>query len=447
MSETSSISRELAWRALMTYEKSRRDPGDILRLLIPSEISKSDLGLAWELANGAVRYKKKLDYIALSLIKAPLAKQKPEILAALRLGLYQLIQTSGIPDFAAVNETVTLIKNSLSEKEAGFVNAVLRNSIRKKIVYPDPAKDSLSYLANYHSYPEWLVRRWLDRFGFEETEAMLKAGNIRPWINLKVILSKTDSNEVLESLKNEGIEAEKSKYLADFIRCRDTSAVLKSKAFRSGLLNVQDESQGLPIQLLNPPGGSTVLDLCSAPGGKSIALADKVGSSGRIISLDNSRDRLSELTENIERIGFENIEIIQNDIFKFAPGGKFGYILLDAPCSGLGTLAANADLRWGKSLSDIERLSELQGRMLEKVTGLLDDGGILVYSTCTTEPEEIEKVVNGFLETNPDFTLEDGNSSAVEPFKSAIGIYRSWPHRHGIGGGGFARLKYGHENK
>ncbi|MEE9554424.1 MAG: 16S rRNA (cytosine(967)-C(5))-methyltransferase RsmB [candidate division Zixibacteria bacterium] len=441
MSEASSISRKLAWRALMIYEKIQRDPGDILRSIIPSEISKQDLGLAWELTNGAIRYKKKLDYIARSLIKASLEKQKPEILAALRLGLYQLTQTRSIPDFAAVNETVALIKNSLSEKEAGFVNAILRNSTRKKIAFPDPAKDPVSYLTNYHSYPEWLVKRWLDRFGFEETEAILVSGNIRPRINLKVISSKIDLNEVFELLENDGIEAEKSKYFPDFIKCRDTSAVLKSKAFKTGLLNVQDESQGLPVYLLDPPEGATALDLCSAPGGKSIALADKVGNSGRVISLDNSRDRLNELKENIERTGFENIEIIQNDIFKFATNEKFGYILLDVPCSGLGTLAANADLRWTKSQSDIDNLSELQGRMLKKASEMLTSGGVLVYSTCTTEPEEIEEVVYGFLETNPDFTLEDGNSSMIEPFKSEIGIYRSWPHKHGIGGGGFARLK------
>jgi len=411
---------------------------------MPAEISKSELDLAWELTNGTIRYLKKIDYIAQSFVKAPVHKQKKEILAALRIGLYQLTETSGIPDFAAVSETVALIKDSLTPKDAGFVNAVLRNYSRESVKYPDKNEDPVSYLSVFYSYPEWLVKRWLKRFGMEETELILRAGNVRPTPAFKVMTGRVTPDAVLQKLRTEGIEAEKSKFLPDYIRCREIASILKSNAFKSGLLNVQDESQGLAVNLLNVPQGETVLDLCSAPGGKSIALADSVGPTGKVLSLDNSSNRLNELKENIKRIGFENIEIIEKDLFEFAPAGKFGYILLDVPCSGLGTIASRADLRWAKSENDIRKLSELQKRMLRKASTLLDDNGVLVYSTCTTEPEEIEQVVFDFLKANPGFELEDGNTLPIVPFKYEVGIYRSWMHKHGTAGGGFARLTKKH---
>jgi 16S rRNA (cytosine967-C5)-methyltransferase len=277
--------------------------------------------------------------------------------------------------------------------------------------------------------------------GFDETESLLEAFNERPLLNLKVIQSAIDTDRAIKMLRDEGITAERGRHLPDFIKCNDAGAVLNSDVFSDGMLNVQDESQGIAAHLLNPPRGSTVLDLCSAPGGKSIALADMVGANGKVISLDNDPERLKQLEKNMKRTGVENIEVLDCDIFEFATVENFKYILLDVPCSGLGTIGSNVDLRWRKTERDIRQLAPLQKKMLAKASTLLDDGGRLVYSTCTTEREEIEEVIESFLKANPGFELEDGNSSFLEPFKSDIGIYRSWPHKLGTGGGGFARLK------
>lgn len=443
MSKVSSISRNLAWKSILEFQRSGRDPDSILNALATPDISDADRRLAWELTMGTIRYLKKLDYIARKFIKAPLSSQKPEVLAAFRMGLYQLTQTTAIPEYAAVDDTVDIVHRALSTKEAGFVNAVLRAFLRgqSKIQYPDPATDPIGYLAIFHSYPEWLVKRWYARFGFDETEMILIANNRRPKTSFKIIMQKIDRTSAVEKLKEDGIEVEEGRFLPDFIATESAGAVLRSSLFIEGYLNVQDESQGLPLYMLDPPAGETVLDLCSAPGGKTIALADRIGPGGKVVSVDINPGRIDKIKENMARIGFLNIDIIETDLFKFTTTEKFRYILLDVPCSGLGTLSGNADLKWAKSEKDIRRLSELQLKMLIKASDYLSDGGCLVYSTCTTEPEEIEEVIENFSRSHPQYRQEDGNSSLLEPFKSDVGIYRSWPHRHGIGGGGFARLR------
>ncbi len=445
MSKVSSISRHLAWKSILEYQRSGKNPESILDFLVTPDISRADLGLIWELTMGTIRYLKKLDYLAQKFIKAPLSSQKPEVLAAIRIGLYQLTQTTGIPDYAAVDDTVNIVRNESTKDDAGFVNAILRTFLRERstIKYPDPETDPVAYLATFHSHPEWLIRRWHNRFGFRETEKILIANNSRPKTSFKIITQRTDRKSAIEKLKTDGIKVEAGRFLPDFITTENAGAVLRSSLFTEGYLNVQDESQGLPLCVLDPPPGETVLDLCSAPGGKTIALADRVGTCGKVVSIDIDPGRIGKIRQNIARIGFSNIEIIETDLFEFATTRKFRYILLDVPCSGLGTLSNNVDLKWNKSEEDIRRLSELQLKMLKKASSHLTDDGCLVYSTCTTEPEEIEEVLEEFLRSHSQFNLEDGNSSLLEPFKSDIGVYRSWPHKHGIGGGGFARLRKG----
>ena len=445
MSKVSSISRHLAWKSILEYQRSGKNPESILDSLVSPDISRADLGLIWELTMGTIRYLKKLDYLAQKFIKAPLSSQKPEVLAAIRIGLYQLTQTTGIPDYAAVDDTVNIVRSESTKDDAGFVNAILRTFLRERstIKYPDPETDPVAYLATFHSHPEWLVKRWHARFGFHETEEILIAGNSRPKTSFKIITQRTDRKPVIEKLKIEGIEVEAGRFLPDFIATENAGAVLRSSLFTEGYLNVQDESQALPLYLLDPPPGETVLDLCSAPGGKTIAQADRVGPAGKVVSIDIDPGRIGKIRQNIARVGFSNIEIIETDLFEFATTQKFRYILLDVPCSGLGTLSTNVDLKWNKSEEDIRRLSELQLKMLTKASSHLTDDGCLVYSTCTTEPEEIEEVLERFLRSHAQFELENGNSSLLEPFKSGIGVYRSWPHKHGIGGGGFARLRKG----
>jgi 16S rRNA (cytosine967-C5)-methyltransferase len=435
--------RELAHRALLEFQRTRRPPDEILDRLFQQDISEQDKSLAWEITMGSIRYLKRLDFIAQTYVKAPLSAQKPEIIAGLRIGLYQLTEIANIPQFAAVHETVRLFSNRLLNRDAGFVNAVFRSYLREpeRVIYPNPEIDPVAYLATFYSYPEWLVRRWLTAHGYEETSKILMANNNRPKTSFKIIGHKSEIDEVFNGLKDNGLDVEKSRYFPDYISSDAGSAVIKTDIFKNGNLIVQDESQGLPIYLLNPPNGATVLDLCSAPGGKTIALADKVGPEGKVISLDIDKNRLEQVRQNATKTGLKNIEFVHEDLLKFAPSEKFKYILLDVPCSALGTLSRNVDLKWTRTENDIRAFSRMQLAMLNKASEQLDDGGHLVYSTCTTEPEEIEEVIKGFLMSQPSFAVERDESGALNPFEEPSGIYRTWPHTHGIGGGGFALLK------
>ena len=435
--------RKIAWEAVMAFEKTHRNPDEILDKLIDPAIDERDKGLAWEITKGTIRYLNKLDYIAQVFVKAPVISQKPKVLAALRIGLYQLTQMNSIPQFAAVDQTVRLMADEGMKRDAGFINAILRSYLREpdKVKYPDPVKDPIKYLAAFYSYPEWLVKRWDKRYGYLETTKMLIANNERPQTFIKVINRKLDPQSARNELNKSTLEVEPAKYFPDFLIALNGPSVINSRLFKEGFLMVQDQAQGLPIYLLNPKTGDEVLDLCSAPGGKTIALADRVGPKGKVISLEKDPKRLALVRENAQRVGFDNIEFITSDLFGFAPEKKFRYILLDVPCSGLGTISQNVDLRWTKQERDIKALAVIQNRMLEKASNLLAKGGRLVYSTCTTEPDEIEDVIDGFLKSNIRFRLENGESEYLTPFATGPGIYRTWPHKHNMGGGGFALLR------
>ncbi|UCC79499.1 MAG: 16S rRNA (cytosine(967)-C(5))-methyltransferase RsmB, partial [Candidatus Zixiibacteriota bacterium] len=401
-------SREIALLALIQFYGSGNDPATILNEVIPANFPARDESLVREMTLGSIKYQKRLEFIAQAYIKAPIKQQAAEVRAALILGFYQLTEMASIPDFAAVDETVSAAKDVISEKSAGFVNAVLRAYLvhPHRVIFPDKNQERVQYLSLYYSYPKWLVTRWLESLGSEDTESLLKAGNRRPEISFKILESKILRDEVKRILSKDNMEINFGNYLPDYFRSNEPGKILNHKLFTGGYLTVQDESQGLPLYLLNPPPGSTVLDLCAAPGGKSMALADRVGESGRIMAVDYNPGRLEELKQNAERTGFKNVEIRENDVLYFNPDEKYRYILLDVPCSGLGTISSNADLRWTKSEKDVMILSDMQKRLLGKTAEFADKGGVIVYSTCTTEPEEIEEVIHSFLDENSDFYLE-----------------------------------------
>jgi 16S rRNA (cytosine967-C5)-methyltransferase len=371
-------SRAAALKALIQFHKTKNSPSEILKSVLPDRFSERDKALVREMTIGTIKLEKRLEFIAQSYIKAPITRQKPEIKAALALGFYQLTELTGVPDFAAVDETVSAVKEILSSKDAGFVNAVLRAYLMKpnKVRFPDIDTDPVQYLSLYYSYPKWLVMRWLERLGYDETEKMLKAGNSRPKIFFKILESKISPDDANRILSEDGIDIITGKYFSDYFRSENSGEILKHALFTDGKLIVQDESQGIPFYLLNPPPGSAVLDLCAAPGGKTIALADRVGDNGRVVAIDFSSRRLKELEQNVKRTGLENIEIHKSDVLDFERREKFSYILLDVPCSGLGTIAGNADLRWTKSEKDIMILSDMQKKLLAKTAEFIEKEGV-----------------------------------------------------------------------
>ncbi|OGC89482.1 MAG: 16S rRNA (cytosine(967)-C(5))-methyltransferase [candidate division Zixibacteria bacterium RBG_16_53_22] len=442
------LSRSLAWTALLEFQKTEGDLDRILDDLAHSGIPERDRALAWEITKGVVKYMRKLDYVAQSFMKAPIGKQKPGVVAALRTGLYQLTEMAGIAQYAAVDETVGLLSETGMKRDAGFVNAVLRAYIREpeKAKFPDKTAEPGRFLGTYYSYPDWLVKRWLKRLGFDEAERIMIAFNRRPPVFFKTLAGEASAESVLRTLGELGITIEPGKFMPGYFSSTQVYEILNSEPFHQGRLIAQDESQGLPIQLLDPTKGAVVLDLCSAPGGKTVALADIVGPEGKVVSVDRDYKRLEFVKQAAARAGLANVEFICDDVLQFAPERKFGYILLDVPCSGLGTLWSNVDIRWTKKESDIKTLARLQLKMLEKAAQLAANGGRIVYSTCTTEPDEIENIVADFLKNNRQFRTERSKNDMLKPFEEPDSLYRTWPHKHGIGGGGFALLVKGDEN-
>lgn len=439
--------RKLAWKALLQYQKTQKDPDELLNEFVIDGMSERDKALAWEITKGSIRYLRKLDHVAQAYIRAPIRTQKAEVVAALRAGLYQLTEMSGVPSFAAVDETVAILSDAGLKRDAGFVNAVLRSFLREseKISFPDPDAEPLRHLSILYSFPEWLVRRWMARFGFDETRKLLTELNQRPQVSFRMLGNSITRDEAIEKLASLNIKALPGKYLPEYLWAENGQEVIKSDLFPAMI--VQDESQGIALRLLDPPRGSVALDLCSAPGGKTVALAELVGPQGKVISVDKDRLRLKQVEGNIKRTKLENVEIICQDILEFAPSGKLEYIILDVPCTGFGTLPRNVDLKWSKRESDIQAMAELQGNLLDKSSELLADGGRLVYSTCTTEPEEIEEVIGKFLRTHADFQLHDSDDELLQLFRVGKGTYRTWPHKHGIGAGGFVLLRKVNEDQ
>jgi 16S rRNA (cytosine967-C5)-methyltransferase len=340
-----------------------------------------------------------------------------------------------------VNEAVEFVKRIRGEKPAGLVNAVLRNILRnlEGIRYPDPAEDRLQYLAVYYSHPAWLVRRWIDRFGEEETQKLLIANNERPSLSLRINRLKVEPGEFLRLLEQQQIQYSGSEYLGHFVRVRGLSKIGQMDLFRTGYFTIQDESAALPSLLVDPRPGETVIDLCAAPGGKTTGMAELMKNQGEVIAVDKYEAKLSQIRGAAERLGLRNITPVLADGLSFEHH-QVDRVLIDAPCSGVGILTKKPDIKWKREARDIPVLAHLQHDLLENGARLVKPGGVLVYSTCSIEPEENEQVVRTFLEQHPEFRLEDGRNFVSKDLVTAEGYVATYPHRHGMDGSFAVRL-------
>lgn len=427
-----SIARVIAFKSLLQWEKTRKDPHSIIAGFINDKLKPEDASFARELFFGAIKFKRKLDYYA----KAYFPRQQLEfkLKMIIRLGLYQLIQTPNIPDYAVVSEAVELARDFCSTKDAGFVNAVLRNYIRnpQKIRLPDEKSDPVKFLGIQYSYPDWLVQRYFSRFGFDETVKILQSGNAPPDMCFFVNEFITTPEDVESDLENLKICYRKSELFAGYYHCYDSNQLLRSKIFLNGEIIIGDPAQGLAPALLEVPAGETVLDIFSAPGGKTAALANMVGHEGSVIATDISLGRLKILKGNTKRWRLDNVYVLCSDGLKFASRRKFKYILADVPCSGTGVMRRNPDLRWNLKEENIKRLADIQKMLIKVVADKLEHKGRLVYSTCSFEPEENRSVVIDFLKQNKNFCL--GDFKGFDEFRAYKGMYETAFHRHSCDG-------------
>ena len=389
-----------------------------------------DSAFILELVYGTLRNRALLDWILNRFSAQPVEKTDRWTRNILRLGAYQMLFLDKVPVSAAVNTSVGLAKQY--GKKHSYVNALLRNLDRNRgaISYPG-TDDRARQLAVLYSHPEWLVRRWTERFGVETTEAFLLANNHPAPLVIRTNTLRTTREELKASLGSEGVTAVETKYSPVGLELVSGSGIQALSSYRKGWFMVQDQAAQLISLMLAPQPGETVLDACAAPGGKAAHLAEIMQDRGMLIALDADAGRIEKIRENIRRLGIAIIKTVQGDAVRYT-NEAFDKILIDAPCSGLGVLRRHPDGRWTKNVRTISDRRALQKQILKNCAGLLRPGGVLVYATCTTEPEENEDVVADFMHTRSrEFIIDDARPylpPAAAPLVGSDGFFRTFPH-------------------
>ncbi len=389
-----------------------------------------DSAFILELVYGTLRNRALLDWILNRLSAQPVEKTDRWTRNILRLGAYQMLFLDKVPVSAAVNTSVDLAKQY--GKKHGYVNALLRNLDRSRGAISFPGTDDRAQqLAVLYSHPEWLVRRWTQRFGAETTEAFLLSSNRPAPLVIRTNILRATRKELKASLGSEGVTAVETKYSPVGLELVSGSGIQSLSSYRKGWFMVQDQAAQLVSLMLAPRPGEIVLDACAAPGGKAAHLAEIMQDRGMIIALDADAGRIGKIHDNIRRLGIAIIKTVQGDAARYA-GEAFDKILIDAPCSGLGVLRRHPDGRWTKSVRTISDRRALQKQILKNCAGLLKPGGAFVYATCTTEPEENEDVIADFMHTRSrEFIIDDARSylpPAAAPLVGSDGFFRTFPH-------------------
>ncbi|OHE18052.1 MAG: 16S rRNA (cytosine(967)-C(5))-methyltransferase [Syntrophobacterales bacterium GWC2_56_13] len=399
-----------------------------------------DRGLLTELVYGTLRMRGRLDWIIGQLYRGDAAALETGVRNILRTGLYQLWYTDRIPPFAAVNEAVGIARKTCPAA-SGLVNALLRTALRKKdaIAWPDMAKSPGKAISVIHSHPRWLVERWLDEFGIDETIAICRANNAVPPLALRVNSLKASREQAVAALAKEGIAAESAPFSADGIILASPAAGLRETAsWRDGLIRIQDEASQLIALLLSPEPGESLLDLCAGTGGKTLHLAALMENRGSITAVDLYPDKLRQLQEEAGRLGVTIVETQVADALALPETFRdaFDRVLLDAPCSGLGTIRRNPEIRWRLAPKDLNNCMQIQKRLLRSAADCVRPGGRLVYSVCTVTPEENEAVIEDLLKNRPDFSLiKPPIAGGIPPeLIDPAGFFRTFPHLHGTDG-------------
>lgn len=384
-----------------------------------------DRALCHELVLGVLRWQLRLDKILEHFSKRAIESLDLPVRIALRLGLYQLVYLSRIPASAAVNESVSLVRAARLSSATAFVNAVLRRAIREADF--DPAaevSDPLERIAIQTSHPVWLIDRWASAFGLKHAESFANANNILPPTAFRVVANRANQSEILAKLNT----AEPSDVVDGAWRVSGETSVLRELS-AAGEIYLQDEASQLVAHELEVKRGERVLDLCAAPGGKTTLIADRSGDSAFIVAADRSATRMATVVNTMQLHGLKSIKPVILDAVELLPFAEhaFDKVLVDAPCSGTGTLRRNPEIRWRLTPVDIAKLAEQQKQILRRAVEMVKPGGLLIYSTCSVEPEENEEVIEEVL----------GNDERFELLKTR----RTWPQRDGCDGFFISKMK------
>ena len=408
-----------------------------------------DRAFLTELAYGVVRWRERLDWTIRHFSKIPFEKIEPEILNILRLGLYQILFLSRTPIPAAVNESVELAKKNRGSGGGGFVNGILHSILRqesgREALFPDIAEDPALHISVVYSHPFWVVSRWVKEMGIERTLKICEFNNRIPPLTLRTDTLKIERKDLIERLIEKGLEPFSTSYSEEGVGLKDPPPTSELPFLSEGFYAIQDEASQMVTLILDPSPGERILDACSAPGGKTTHIAQRMWNSGEIYAMDLSREKLNRIEEGCRRLAIKIVRIMKGDATRPLPvreGLKFDRVLADVPCSGFGTLRRNPDLKWKRGQQNIEKVSETQFSILRNLSGFVKEGGVLVYSTCTVFREENEGVIEKFLGEHHEFRLDPIERVLPERCRSLLteGYFKTFPPRDEMDGFFVARL-------
>ena len=402
------LQRKAAWEILLKVSSGMYSDLALEKVLLNYKFTSLDIAFITELSFGCIRYRKLLDHWIDHTSKFNHKKQPPKLRWLLHIGLYQILKMDKIPDSACISTTVEIAKKSELNKLSGVVNAILRNVTRKLEInnIPEFPINQAERISLKESLPLWLIYEMINWFGITETKNIAKAFNKKPKIDFRVNTLKTTMKECLEIFQKNSIDIEPINKLENGLSLKSKPrSIRKLPGYLEGKWLIQDRSSQWVAPLLKPKKGDKILDACAAPGTKTTHLAQLIKDDGQILAIDRSDKRLKLLKENLERLDIKSVKALKIDATKIIDINPefinyFDKILIDAPCSGLGTLARNPDARWKITKESIDQLITIQEKLLENIVPLLNKDGLLVYSTCTICPRENNLLIEKFLRKN-----------------------------------------------
>ncbi len=447
--------REVALKVLIRWEKGMPLLDEVLSQVLTKSVlpDERDRALVGELVNGVIRNLYYIDFLISRFSTEPIEKMDPQVRNILRLGVYQLLYTR-MPERVALAESLKILSRvKRGQWIKNFVNAVLHKILENKENLPEPPRFNLVYyLSVKYSFPEWLVKRWLERFGEEETERLLKASNERPDFVIRVNHLKVTRDNLLTYLQKEEVpDAEACPYSPVGIILKNfRGKITDLKPYHFGWITLQDSASQLVTFLLNPKPGEKILDACAGVGGKTTHIAELSQNKARIWAFDLYPWRLEKLKENFERLDLSMPFVYEGDVvekLKELNPPPFDRILIDAPCTGTGVIRKHPDIKWARSEEDFIKVPEKQLRLLEGLAPHLRKNGIIVYATCSLEPEENEEVIARFLENHPEFEIENPEKILIKLCGPRIKelcddkFLKTYPHIHNLDGFFAVRLR------
>ena len=414
--------RQIALKALYKIDKEQAYSNIALDEELKNnsqKLNEKDIGLISQIVYGVTTWKLTLDTIIQKHSKIKLKKISPWILNVLRMGIYQIIFLDKIPKSAAVDESVNLAKRYGHKPSSGFVNAILRKVEKSDYEELYKIEDEKEKISKTQSMPIWIIEELLKNNTIEEVNKICESLSLKPELSIRVNKIKTTKRELVEKLESQNIQY-KNGELEDFLILQNVKNIERIPEFKQGLFTVQDESAGLAALTLNPKKGETVLDACSAPGGKTTYLAELMENEGKIDAWDIYEHRIKLINENCQRLGINIVQTYLQDAQQQS-NKKYDKILLDVPCLGIGVIKRKPDIKWQRKQEDIQSISQIQYNILKNCAKLLNKGGELVYSTCSILKDENEDVINKFIKENDGFEVVTKNE--IMPSKEHDGFF------------------------